>query len=233
MYAAINAQQEILSNPLVRQALNYAVDRESMVDIALDGLGAPAYAIANPSVIIGASEPSSPYAYDPEMAKQLLTEAGYPDGLDIGTISAIPFGGADKLAEILQQNLADVGVTSSVELGEFVSIITDMESGNFDLVSLGNAGGYDFQGYQLMYGTGMPNNPSGLSNPEIDSLFAQAAMEVDLASREAINQQIIDLATSDAIYIPFVYPISPVAWNADLKVDQVFVYFLVKYMHWD
>lgn len=232
MYAAFNGQKAPFDNPLVRQALNYAIDREAMVAIAVDGLGTPAYAIANPAVIIGATEPSEPYTYDPEKAKQLLTEAGYPDGLDIGTISAIPFGGADKLAQAMQQNLADIGVTATVELGEFVSIITDMESGNFDVVSLGNAGGFDFQGYQMMYGTGMPGNPTGLSNPEIDSLFVQAAQEVDLAARIALNQQIVDLATADAFYVPFIYPISPIAWSKDLIVDQAFVYFQVKYMHW-
>ncbi|MEM5773634.1 MAG: ABC transporter substrate-binding protein, partial [Anaerolineaceae bacterium] len=164
MYAVLNGTKAPLDNPLVRQALNYAIDRESMVEICVDGLGSPAYTIANPNVVIGAAVPSSPYTYDPEKARQLLTEAGYPDGFDLGTISTIPFGGADKLAQSMQQNLADVSITSEVELGEFGSIVSDLMGGNFDVISIGNAQGYDFQAYQLMFGTGMPMNNTGLSN---------------------------------------------------------------------
>ena len=178
------------------------------------------------------AKPSSPYTYDPEKAKQLLAQAGYAKGLDIGTISAIPFGGGDKLAQALQQNLADVGITSKVQLGEFSSVISDMRAGNYDIISMGTAEGMDFQAYQMMYGTGASDNFTGSKNTEVDSLFTQAAQESDLAARKAINQKIVDLVTADAYYIPFIYPISPAAWNKDLVVDQAYVYIQPKYMHW-
>lgn len=232
MYATLNGRKAPLDNPLVRQALNYAVDRESMVAIAVDGLGSPAYTIANPAIVIGAGESTTPYTYDPEKAKQLLADAGYANGLDVGTISTVPFGGADKLANAMQQNLADIGVTSKVQLVEFTSLVSDMMAGNFDIISFGNSQGIDFQAYQQIYGTGMPGNPTGLSDPAIDTLFTQAAQQVDATARKALDQQIVDLATTDAFYVPFIYPISPAAWNKNLVVDQVFVYFQIKYMHW-
>jgi peptide/nickel transport system substrate-binding protein len=233
MYAVFNGRKAPFDNPLLRQALSYAVDREAMVAIGADGLGSPAYTLANPAVVLGAAAPTTPYTYDPEKAKALLAEAGYADGLDVGTILAIPFMGNDKLAQAMQQNLADIGVTAEVQLGEFSSVIPDMMSGNFDIIVIGNAQGFDFQAYLQMLGTGMPGNASGLGNPEIDSLFAQAAGITDLAARTAIDQQIVDLANSDAWYVPFIYTISPAAWNKDLIVDQAFVYFQVKYMHWE
>lgn len=100
---------DALSNKLVRQALSYAIDRESMCIAAYDGVAQPAYSMFNADTVVGgftveeleaAGIPT--YAYNPEKAKELLVEAGYGDGLDIGTVLTINGSYWEKMSTIFQ-----------------------------------------------------------------------------------------------------------------------------------
>ena len=82
---AINTTVEPLDNKLVRQALNYACDKQSIIDVAYEGYAEPARLQASDVNCFGVDfSDSEEVTYDPEKAKELLAEAGYPDGLDFG-----------------------------------------------------------------------------------------------------------------------------------------------------
>ena len=119
---------DALSNKLVRQALSYAIDRESMIIAAYDGIAQPAYSMFNPDTVVGGftveeleAEGIPTYAYNPEKAKELLAEAGYGSGLDLGSIVTINGSYWEKMSTIFQSNLADINVTVGVELADSAS----------------------------------------------------------------------------------------------------------------
>jgi peptide/nickel transport system substrate-binding protein len=110
---------------LVRRAMNYAVDRQAIIDALFDGFADLSTGYITPGNL-GYDDSIVPYPYDPEMAQALLTEAGYPDGFSIGF--ACPNGAYTNFEQVCQAvagYLEDVGITP--EGGE----IQFMESGQY------------------------------------------------------------------------------------------------------
>ena len=109
----MNVQGETFDDLKVRQAANYAIDKNLLIDKILDGNAAPINGILSPDAF-GASELPS-YGYDPEKAKALLAEAGYPDGFDV----TMDVEGAVKdTAEAVASLLTKVGIRTQVVVGE-------------------------------------------------------------------------------------------------------------------
>ena len=111
----MNTQKPPFDDVRVRQAMNYAVDKDQLVNVVFRGyasvmdapIAAPAFGYA----------PQEPYSYDPEKAKALLTEAGYPDGF---SVKVLTFTGEEyrTAGQVLQQMFADVGVTMELDSQE-------------------------------------------------------------------------------------------------------------------
>lgn len=99
-----------LADPKVRQALNFAVDREAMLDVVLDGRGEATSQVWGTETAGYEESLDDYYAYDPEKAKQLLVEAGYADGFEI-VLPRLTTIVTDNIASALQSDFAEVGVT--------------------------------------------------------------------------------------------------------------------------
>ena len=80
-YIGVDTTMAPFDNKLVRQALCYAINREDVITVVAEGLGSPAYGVLPPSTNGHLENPSN-YTYDPEKAKELLTQAGYPNGFE-------------------------------------------------------------------------------------------------------------------------------------------------------
>ena len=108
----------------VRQAVGYCMNKDDMVAIAAEGLADVAYYMVRPVLIPGAVETGKFYTQDLEKAKALLAEAGYPNGFDC-QIDVIT--GANnryiKVAEVLQENLAVIGINANIVSGEAATIL--------------------------------------------------------------------------------------------------------------
>ena len=130
-YAYINTTREPLNDERVRQALNYAVDKEAIVGLVLDGNGAPSFNALGSGFGDYVSDLEQ-YAYDPEKAKALLAEAGVTDGLDL-TFLVIASPIYQRAAEVIQQNLADVNVNVSIEALPVADVFARGPSGDYDL----------------------------------------------------------------------------------------------------
>ena len=116
-YIGFNVQSEPFDDVRVRQAINYALDAEAIVDAVYEGQGLPANSPISPQVF-GAHEDLEPYAFDPERASELLAEAGYADGFST-TLWTNDNPLRIQIAEIVQAYLADVGVDVDVKINEF------------------------------------------------------------------------------------------------------------------
>jgi len=121
-YIAFNnlttGEGEPTEDPLVRQAMNYAVDVDAIVDALFSGYARPSTGYVTPANF-GYDDTLEPYGYDPDKAKELLTEAGYPNGFSMGF--ACPSGAYinfEQVCEAVQGYLADVGIDTQLELME-------------------------------------------------------------------------------------------------------------------
>src|SRR6185312_11327375 len=108
LYVAINTTRGPLKDVRVRRALNRAVDVPALLQTVYAGRGVRA-AGSLPPGIAGYDSTRAPYSYDPAAAKQLLTEAGYPNGFSV-KLWRTPRAELARLAQSIQQNLAEVGV---------------------------------------------------------------------------------------------------------------------------
>ena len=182
----------------VRQAFNYAIDRQALND--QQTLGASQL---TGNIVARAFEfalPIEAYPYNPEKAKQLLKEAGYPNGFDAGEIASGP--PYHMLAEAIANDLLAVGIRIKVRPMERAALITAVKekklSGltSFGSGHLGNAA-TRLEPFAVSWG-----QFARISYPDIDALFKQQSVERDRKKREALLHEIQRLMHERAMYAP-------------------------------
>lgn len=124
-FMTLDCQNEFLQDKTVRQAFNYAIDRESVLLVQANGFGTVNYTyLANPCN--GYLDNPGGYSYNPDKAKELLAQAGYADG-DI-TIDLNVTSEYNAAASLIQSNLKDVGVTANIVMMESLDDIVPRAS---------------------------------------------------------------------------------------------------------
>lgn len=106
---------EPFGNKLVRQAINYAIDRDRIIDTAYFGLAEPMKGVLQmqyPGVL---NPEEFPYEYNPDKAKQLMTEAGYPNGFEVELSYRAGTTQQESTAVLVQENLAEIGIDASLK----------------------------------------------------------------------------------------------------------------------
>lgn len=111
-FLSFNLNDERLSNVKIRQALSYAVNREELMEVVFEGLGIVAPFDSTPDQWFYSDY--TPYSYDPAKAKELLTEAGYPDGITL-TLSYIAREPDATTCQLLQEQVKTSGITLELE----------------------------------------------------------------------------------------------------------------------
>lgn len=208
-----------LGNVLVRQAINYAIDRKSITTALFGSYGAATDETVVPGGDGYVAADADYYPYDPTKAKQLLAQAGYPNGFTMNVLAA-SFVGFNTMAEAIAGQLAKVGITLKVTVvSDFPSWTTDQTDKAFPAVSGGNTEepmyleGLDF----FMPGSALFNG-FGSSSATLTTLFNQAA-SADTATRATLDQQIEDYLVKNAWFAPVTY--SPVMYYASSKIGGV------------
>ena len=111
-YISLNVTQKPFDNPKVREAINYAINRQALTKVAFAGYATPATGIVPPSIEYAQSYP--PFEYNPAKARELLKEAGYPNGFSTTLWSSHNHSTAQKVLQFTQQQLAQVGIKVKV-----------------------------------------------------------------------------------------------------------------------
>ena len=201
-------------NPLkdvrVRRAMSKAINRQAIVDRVMEGLAIPAGQLL-PEGMFGVSPKIKPDAYDPEGAKKLLAEAGYPDGFGL-TIHAPNnrYVNDEQIAQAVAQMLTRVGIATKVEAmpaNVFFTRGSKLEF-SFLLVGWGSDTGDVSSPLKSLLATyskekGMGSaNRGRYSNPKMDKVLEQALATVDDGKREALLQQAVEIAMNDVGVIP-------------------------------
>lgn len=125
-YLSMNTMQKPFDNPKVRQAINYAINKEALAKVAFSGYAIPAEGVIPNGVEYAVK--LGPWPHDPTKARQLLKEAGYPNGFETQLWSAYNHTTAQKVIQFVQQQLAQVGIKTSVQALEAGQRVEKVES---------------------------------------------------------------------------------------------------------
>lgn len=183
---AQKGKQPALRDAHVRQALNYAIDVQTMIRTLMHGSTSALTSVVNPP---NADLTLRPYTYDPRRARELLAAAGYADGFDID-IDFSPFWGQDKdVSETVAGYLQAVGIRAHLHQNEWSEFRRKLSDQGFD--------GLFFAGWAalisppvelVIFTCGQEDNASGYCDPAYDELVHRAAAEYDDGKRrELVN----------------------------------------------
>ncbi|MBW5445289.1 hypothetical protein GE107_04325 [Cohnella sp. CFH 77786] len=204
LYFALNTTRPPFNDPKVRQAVNYAVDKETIVRKIMGNNAIVAEAAIGHDT--WGFTPVGAYPYDPEKAKQLLAEAGVKEGTTIKLWTADGRYLMDRqIAEFVQANLQAVGFKVEFQKRDFGSYTDGLREKDADFNLSVNAWGNSTNdadwGLRPVLGTDGSSNYSKFSSPKLDELLEQGMKEVDEAKRKQIYAEALQLVKDDAPWI--------------------------------
>ena len=190
----------------VRQALCYAVDKQEIIDLAFDGYGSPIGSSMYPAFGKYFDDSlTNYYTRDVEKAKALLAEAGYPDGFDMTITVPSNYKPHMDTAEVLVQQLAQIGVNATIEPIEWESWVSDVYAGRqFQSTVVGvDASTMTARALLERFTSDYGKNFINYNNAEYDALFQQTLTAYDDAEQTAIYKQMLANLTENAanVYI--------------------------------
>jgi len=203
---------EPLTNKLVRKAINYAIDKNSIIDNLYKGTAIVAKN-GMPPFMLGHNDDIVDYSYDPDMAKDLLEEAGYPNGFNT-TLWVMPVSrpymfDPPKIAEAIQSYLAVVNINVELYQIDWSTYLEETENGNHPMCLLGWTGdnGDPDNFMRVLYGPnaasiGTAGNVAFYNNSLVRDKFTAALQSYDATERAKLYEEAQVLIHEDA---PFVY----------------------------
>lgn len=216
-YLGFNLKRKPFDDVRVRKAINYAIDKQEIIDGVYLGLGItiaspykPGTRWSNPDLI--------PYTFDPAKAKQLLAEAGFEDTngdgvvdrdgkkLSFEILTNLGNKQREKTAVIIQRRLKEVGIETHIRTLEWASLLTNfIKPGDFDAVVMGWGLGLDPDQYNIWHSSQQKPgqfNFIGYNNPAVDKLLEQGRLEFDPEKRMQIYHEFAKVLYEDS---PLVY----------------------------
>ena len=197
----LNNAEKPFDDVRVRQALCYAVDKQAIIDLAFDGYGSPIGSSMYPAFGKYFDDSlTNYYTRDVEKAKALLAEAGYPDGFDMTITVPSNYKPHMDTAEVLVQQLAQIGVNAAIEPIEWESWVSDVYAGRqFQSTVVGvDASNMTARALLERFNSQAGNNFINYSDSDYDALFAQAQASYDDAEQTAIYKQMLANLTENA-----------------------------------
>ena len=190
---------------------------------------AAVYGVANP--IIQENDKKTADANRTE----LLAEAGYLDGLDIGSMKTMSGSYFEKVMQVVQSQLAEIGITNTIEGMDGNSLVEDCITGNFTLADMGQNLSLDYDFLKTYFNEEYINglNMARVSDSQIQELFEQGASTTDREERLAIYQEIEDLTQELCAYVPLYNLQTTTAWNKDLNYTPSVTGVLYKDCSWN
>ncbi|MFV0411766.1 MAG: peptide ABC transporter substrate-binding protein [Oscillospiraceae bacterium] len=220
-YVSVRNQEAPLNDPLVRQALSLAIDREYVANTIMQGTYTPAGNFIGPGITDADGTPfmdnanggelyidTTDFEGDLAKAKELLVEAGYPggEGLPVIEYATNDAGYHKAVAEYLQAAWGELGLTTEVKIVEWATFSADRRAGAY--MSARNGWVFDYNDpsnlLENLYSTS-GNNDGKYSNPAYDAAIETARTTVDPTERFAALHQAEDILMSDAGVIPLAY----------------------------
>jgi peptide/nickel transport system substrate-binding protein len=211
-FLILNAKEGPFANRLARQAVNYAVDKQSLVDNVLQGTAEVAAGPTPPAFNWAYNDDLEPYPYDPAKARELLAEAGVAEGTEVtfyvteggsGMLDPIPMGTA------IQADLAAVGLDVRIETYEWNTFLGEVNpglEGKADMAEMAwMTNDPDTLPFLALRTAAWPDqggfNSGYYSNPEVDALLEAAQVSTDQDERAELYKKMQEIVFDDAPWL--------------------------------
>lgn len=213
-YLGFNMQDPLLKIPRVRRAIAHAIDKDTIIDAIYRNQARPATGLLTPEHWAYEADVNIP-KYDPEAAKKLLDEAGFP----------VPKAGEPRfrlifktsqneltrrIGEVIQQQLKEVGIAMAVRSYEWGTFYGDIKAGNFQLYTLAWVGIAEPDIYYSVFHTDSAPpggaNRGRYSNPQVDKLVQAARITPDRAERARLYSQVQQILARELPYVSLWHP---------------------------
>lgn len=247
MFMAINylspTSNKVLANDKVRQAIFYAVNKTDINLAVSNGLGTEATQYM-PSEYVATSpvDGFKTYGYDLELSKKLLAEAGYPNGVDVGTI--LTYGASTsnnaKMAQVLQANLANAGIKAAVSVMEAAVVTPKLYAQDYDICIFADSGNYDFNNIRQqvhsestgMYVVKYKDGPFDWKR--LEELVDLGVATVDVDQRRAYYTELWSIVMDSATILPCLHRPVAIVWSPDLNIGKpVPTYYKIRTFSWN
>lgn len=216
-----------LADVKVRQAINHAFDRQALLTALAGGQGETTSQVFGPESGAWLENLEDAYPYDPEQAKALLAEAGYPDGFEI-SLPVVP-GASDTIMTAAAQQLADIGITANLTSVPIADYQGQLGGGKFPAAWFSLFQGVPWVAINQMITPNALYNPFKTTNPEIEGLIEEVrnggAESADKA--KAVNTYVTDNAWFAPWYRPaqlYFYDESKVAVEPQIQMAVPAIY---------
>lgn len=221
---AMNLKREPFADRRVRQAINYAINKDDLIELAAFGFGTKLGSGFSPAMA-NFYEPGLEDLYPPnlEKARQLLAEAGYPDGFQTKLTVPSNYQFHVDTAQIIVEQLKKVGIEAEIELVEWAVWLQRIYHGrDYAMTITGLAGKLDPLPVLIRYTSDYPNNFFNYENAEFDRLNRQAAAESDQEKRAVLYKKAQRILAEDAAAVFLMDPHYTVALRKEIAGYQMY-----------
>ncbi|MCC6453519.1 MAG: ABC transporter substrate-binding protein [Caldilineaceae bacterium] len=223
-YIAFQQCTEPFDKLEVRQAIAHAVNWEALIPAFYGDFGQLAGSF-QPPAILGSNPDVHPYEYNPDLAKELLAQAGLPDGFttDFWYIPVIRgyFPDSKAIGEAIAADLAKVGINVNLVTEDWGAYLEDRNVGKFPMWMLGwgsdNGDPDNYIGYHFSHAVGEPREEDCYDNDTLAELLIEGRTIADTAEREKIYQQAEQIVHDDVARIPVVWATTPIVFRSNVK----------------
>lgn len=223
-YLSLNPTYKPLADVRVRQAIAYAIDTKQIVQAFWGNLGESDAHFTSSSLKWAQSNKLTPYEHNPQKAKQLLTEAGYPNGFDLELwympVSRPYFPTPKPIAEAFAADLSAVGIRVKLNTKDWAAYLEDRrKSPGFQAFMLGWTADYGDPDnfYYPHFGPGGTTDLGNWKNDRIIQLLNQGRMTGDRAKRAKIYAEVDEILYREAVRLPIVHSQPLLAQRKNIK----------------
>lgn len=227
-YFIINYTNGELKDDNLRKAIAYAIDKDACNDVCYSGLAEIAKYMYNPTYNIAAPAHDTYYEYNPALAKEYLAKSSMPNGGKMsGAIQCSSGGYFEKMAVVIQQNLADIGLQIEVTPLQSATNMDIMRKNEHFMGVSGGTGTGDYDGIRSWYhsesaGTSFVKFNIGdrFNYKWIDEMLEKGSALSDPDARRKVYAELDAYVMDGAVYIPIFHKVQPYVWSKDLNIPN-------------
>lgn len=221
---ALNHEVEPLGDVKVRQAINYAIDKDIVIQTVVDGAGTKLGSNMSPAMVNYYQEGlEDTYTPNIEQAKSLLAEAGYADGFDLTITVPSNYQMHVDTAQVIAEQLKAVGVRVKIDQIEWSSWLEDVyNNSRYEATIIGLTGKLDPNEVLGRYESSYGKNFYKYSNPAYDELMAQGIVELDESKRADLYKEAQKILTDEAVAVYIMDPDRTAAMAGNLEGFKMF-----------
>ena len=215
---ALNQAREPFTDQRIRQVINYAIDKDLLIEGAAWGFGSKLGSNMSPVMEAYYTDLSDYYPYDPVKAKTLMAAAGYPDGFTVTLSLPASYDLHVKTGEMVAAMLAEVGIRAEIELVEWGTWLERIYTKrDYDMTIVGFTGKLDPHTVLSRYESDYARNFCNFRNREYDILIQEGLRITDVARRQEIYRRCQEILAEEAVAVYIMDPNDLVAMRENVS----------------